>query len=281
MKITQFEDAYMDKKLTENVQITAKAAGADLAGIADIDILKKLAPDARPESFLPGASSVVVAVVADPPAIATAPTAKEYMRMAYPGYQKADGAIYNVAAELRRKGFKTKFIVREWHTDKDNSGRNLKTIPLKESAQAAGLGCIGLHSLIVTPQYGPRVRMSGILTDAPLIAGKPLTKSFCNNCGACEKACPAGAIGKGEENSFTLCSSYLFAGLKLKELKSFGSDLDFNVIMQNGRRLSESAAAWASSFVKSRRLYYNCGKCVQVCNGHKTAKKKRPATVYQ
>lgn len=262
----------MDKKLTEDIRKKARDAGADLVGIADVEVLRKFAPEARPESFLPGATRIVIAVIADPPGIATVPTAKEYMRMAYPGYQKADGAIYSVAAELRRRGFKTKFIVRDSVTARGADGHRIKTIPLKESAQAAGLGCIGLHSLVVTSQYGPRVRMSGILTDAPLVAGKPLAKSFCNNCGACEKACPAGAIGKGAENSFALCSSYLFAGLKLKELESSAKALDFDVILENGKRLTQSAAGWASELAQGRRLYYNCGRCLQVCNGHKTNK---------
>ena len=45
----------------------------------------------------------------------------------------------------------------------------------------------------MTPDYGPRVRLVTVLTDAPLEADSPI-KNRCGECTLCRDACPAGAI---------------------------------------------------------------------------------------
>ena len=54
--------------------------------------------------------------------------------------------------------------------------------------------------MIITPQYGPRVRVSKIFTDLPLAHNKP--KKFgvhetCSICDKCANACPPKALPKG------------------------------------------------------------------------------------
>ncbi len=68
----------------------------------------------------------------------------------------------------------------------------------KYAAVQAGLGWIGKSGVLVTREFGPRVRLAAILVDYPLECGKPLNKSFCGNCHACVDACPWGFI-KGNE----------------------------------------------------------------------------------
>ncbi len=64
----------------------------------------------------------------------------------------------------------------------------------KTAAVLAGLGWIGRSALFIHPSYGPRVRLATVLTNAPLIVGKPVTESRCGSCRACVSACPAQAI---------------------------------------------------------------------------------------
>jgi epoxyqueuosine reductase len=68
----------------------------------------------------------------------------------------------------------------------------------KTAATRAGLGWIGKSALLVTPQYGPRVRLATVFTDMPLDPGTPVTAGRCGHCRACLLTCPAGAI-KGQE----------------------------------------------------------------------------------
>jgi epoxyqueuosine reductase QueG len=48
--------------------------------------------------------------------------------------------------------------------------------------------------LLVTEQYGSMVRLSSVLTDAPLATAGPVDESRCGGCTACAAACPAGAV---------------------------------------------------------------------------------------
>ncbi len=63
----------------------------------------------------------------------------------------------------------------------------------KAVALAAGLGWQGKSLLLITPEYGPRVRLVTVLTDLLLPPDAPM-KNRCGKCRACAEACPAGAV---------------------------------------------------------------------------------------
>jgi len=66
-------------------------------------------------------------------------------------------------------------------------------------AWAAGLGWWGRNNLLVNPDYGARVRLVSVLTDAPLVPDRPLERD-CSTCFACVKVCPADAIAERRED---------------------------------------------------------------------------------
>jgi epoxyqueuosine reductase QueG len=64
-------------------------------------------------------------------------------------------------------------------------------------AVQAGLGEVGRNGILITPQFGPRVRLLEIFTDMPLQIDKPITfgvSQFCIKCRKCAQFCPADAI---------------------------------------------------------------------------------------
>ena len=67
-------------------------------------------------------------------------------------------------------------------------------LPHKTIATRAGLGWIGKSALFTTNEYGSALRMSSVLTDAPLEIGTPILKSKCGKCMECKESCPGGAI---------------------------------------------------------------------------------------
>jgi epoxyqueuosine reductase len=69
---------------------------------------------------------------------------------------------------------------------------------LKDSAVLAGLGVFGKHNLLVTPEYGTRVRLRGIFMEAELEPTGPLDFDPCNGCDMpCHRACPRDAFRSG------------------------------------------------------------------------------------
>jgi tetrachloroethene reductive dehalogenase len=72
------------------------------------------------------------------------------------------------------------------------------SIPL---AIDAGLGEIGRNGLLITPQFGPRVRISKVFTNLSLVPDKPIeigVRRMCEICGKCAKSCPGKAITHDE-----------------------------------------------------------------------------------
>lgn len=70
---------------------------------------------------------------------------------------------------------------------------------LKDAAVLAGLGVIGRNNLVVTPQFGPRVRLRAIFMAAELDPTGPLSGfDPCATCGRpCHRVCPRDAFGSG------------------------------------------------------------------------------------
>lgn len=67
-------------------------------------------------------------------------------------------------------------------------------LPYKTVATRAGMGWIGKSCLLVTPEYGSAIRISVLLTDAPLDCGTPVSESKCGSCELCKTHCPAQAL---------------------------------------------------------------------------------------
>lgn len=69
-------------------------------------------------------------------------------------------------------------------------------------AVAAGLGEIGWNGMVLTPEYGSRVRFFALVTDAPLVPDQLYAgPQLCKRCFRCVKACPAKAIAGKESVS--------------------------------------------------------------------------------
>jgi ferredoxin len=100
------------------------------------------------------------------------------------GYSYDALTLLTIAQYIRNLGY------RAYASMNDSS----LAIPL---AVQAGLGEVGRHSLLITRDYGPRLRLGRIHTDMPLQHTPPQKhgiKAFCDICDRCAKACPPKAI---------------------------------------------------------------------------------------
>ncbi len=68
---------------------------------------------------------------------------------------------------------------------------------LKDAAVLAGLGCIGKSNILVTPEYGSRVRLRALTLSESFPSTGPTKFNPCAECQAlCRKACPQDAFGE-------------------------------------------------------------------------------------
>jgi len=68
----------------------------------------------------------------------------------------------------------------------------------KMAATSAGIGWIGKNGLLISPDYGPRLSLVTVLTDAPLEPDWPMERSLCGDCTLCVQYCPSQAITGAE-----------------------------------------------------------------------------------
>ncbi|MEM1538305.1 MAG: 4Fe-4S double cluster binding domain-containing protein [Candidatus Nezhaarchaeales archaeon] len=86
----------------------------------------------------------------------------------------------------------------------------------RKAGVLAGIGIYGRSGLLVTKQYGPRVRLGGVLTNAVLGYDEGVTdfkaamEQSCGSCHKCVDVCPARALKGDGTIDKRKCMSKLF-----------------------------------------------------------------------
>jgi epoxyqueuosine reductase len=123
-------------------------------------------------------------------------------------------ASYDVARASHRAGLKALPLPAQGPSV---DGRFLEAvISYKHAGEAAGLGRIGMNSLLVTADRGPRVNLTVCLTEAVLESTADPGFRTCLFCNVCIAKCPAHALSRPKDgetyaiNKFA-CRNYLEA----------------------------------------------------------------------
>ena len=127
--------------------------------------------------------------------LATLDEAFDYeIYIAYDGHRRWHKFIYEV---LEAKGARLSNRLRAAGLRADHLlfDDSISVIDLREAAVAAGLGVKGINGLVLSPEYGPRIRFTSVFVDAEWTRDAPLGDYYCLNCTRCWGACPTGAIG--------------------------------------------------------------------------------------
>lgn len=104
---------------------------------------------------------------------------------------RLDIAASRLASILQRSGARALPLPSSQSAD---SERLYAAFSHKAGAHLAGLGWIGRSCLLITPQFGPRLRWITVLTDAPLTPTGGPQEQRCGSCTQCIDNCPAKAF---------------------------------------------------------------------------------------
>ncbi len=107
----------------------------------------------------------------------------------------------------------------------------------------AGLGELSRIGILITPEYGPRVRLHKVFTDLPLAPDRPIefgAWEFCRHCVKCARLCPGQALPYGSPS------------LETKSISNRPGVLNWQVDAE------KCLSYWA-------KLGTDCGVCIRVC----------------
>ena len=99
-------------------------------------------------------------------------------------------------------------------------------LPQKTVATLSGIGWIGKCAMLITDEVGSALRLTVVLTNAPLVCGTPITKSKCPpNCTICVDVCPGKAplgslweVGIERDEFFNAHACHAAARARAREL---------------------------------------------------------------
>ena len=181
------------------VKALAKELGADLVGIASAEVLNAFPPDPKfpqtPERISIHTKSVVVIVKHIPVGAFRCKTNVPVQYLDMLVLRRMDRIAYRLAEALERDGHPS-FVTAAQETDWDYKKASYGRLSTRHLGIEAGLGAFGLEVNILTPEFGPRVYLTGILTEAELEADAPMTEQVCigESCSRCLYSCPSDAV---------------------------------------------------------------------------------------
>ena len=177
------------------IKKAARTLGAALVGITHYD--ERWQYSARfhdgsgeelPPEIPPGLAHVIVVAVPMPYDIMQTTPSALGSAAAGVGYSRDAALLISLAQFIRDLGYRAIPSMND-------------TAPSIPYAIKAGLGEYGRNGLLITKEYGPRVRLGKVYTDLPLAHDRPIhfgVQEFCRICKRCAESCPARALPLGE-----------------------------------------------------------------------------------
>ncbi|MEE4357125.1 MAG: epoxyqueuosine reductase [Desulfococcaceae bacterium] len=260
------------EELGRRIIAKAKEFGADLAGIANIGELKTspshIISEKLPEYDGEGTKNVagrrrgrvewpeearlaIVIAVAHPP---EKPEMDWWVSGNKSGNTPGNRILMGIASELadyleKKEGlqcFKLPYYI-------EYGG-----VYMKDAAVLAGLGCMGKNNLFLTPEFGPRVRLRVMLTDADLPSAGKRDFDPCTGCSMpCRDVCPQNAFAK------KIYSKAEYGMSQLPGRSGVFSRLHCNREMQNNNAAFETVSMEGRK-KPGRRVKY-CRECEFAC----------------
>jgi ferredoxin len=125
------------------------------------------------------------------------------------GFEEVDAAGLKLVSALREKGGHSILLGFGFPMDLELWPGKMWPVSHKSVAEAAGMGMMGKHRILIHPRFGSFVTLATLLIDCEVDTyHEPLDFNPCIDCGFCSAVCPVGAIGKDGTFNFANCITH-------------------------------------------------------------------------
>ena len=152
-----------------------------------------------PDAIVPGTRTVIVIGLSiQLPVLETSPSI--WYRELYKTVNTLlDQYTYQISSTLCDLGYQAVFVPRDGYGGIDVLQKNpVAFFSHRHAAVLAGLGAFGMNNMVLTQEYGPRVRFGSIFTNAEISPDPVLSDELCIRCNQCVHRCPVHALEEGE-----------------------------------------------------------------------------------
>ncbi len=247
----------------------ARELGADLVGIAGAETLNAFPPDPKfpqtPERISPYVKSVIVIVLRIPVGAfrCRSNVPVQYMDMLV--LRRMDRIAYRLVEALEDRGWPS-LVTAAQETDWSYKRASYGRLSTRHLGIEAGLGAFGLEVNILTPEFGPRIYLTGVLTELELEADQPMTEQVCigESCSRCLYSCPSDAVRH--------------FGIDKRACASAAQEFGFSTIMKFWERFTAADGSARRELIRDRELFGfwqgllrvvgsfgDCPRCLAVC----------------
>ena len=251
------------------VKRRARELGADLCGVASAATLNAFPPDPRwpqtPERISPYCKSVIVIVQRIP---AGAFRCKSNVPVQYLDMlvlRRMDRIALKLAQEMERAGHPT-FTLAAQETDWNLKRASYARLSTRHLGVEAGLGTLGLEVNILTPEFGPRLYLTGILTELELEPDERMQEQVCigESCSRCLHSCPPDAVrqwGLDKAACATEAQEFGFAQIS----KFFDGFFNLPPEKQKQAIRSRDLFGFWQGLLRVVGSFGDCPRCLAVC----------------
>ena len=228
----------MNERLKKTLLNRCREMEIPIVGIADIGrwvdppFHPWMPEEFFPQAIYPEARSVIVIGLPIPlPVLETSPSIW-YRELYNTVNTLLDQYTYRLAGFLTREGYPSVPVPRDGYGSIEVLLENpVAFFSHRHAAFLAGLGNFGMNNMILTPEYGPRVRFGSVLSAAELPPDPLMEDPLCIRCMRCVHLCPSTALAEEDYPA--------------------------------GTTDKHACASWSAALHK--RYISPCGICIKVC----------------
>ncbi|MGE0748442.1 MAG: hypothetical protein AB7K86_24485, partial [Rhodospirillales bacterium] len=231
--------------------------------------LNAFPPDPRwpqtPERISPHCKSVIVIVKRIPVGAFRCKTNVPVQYLDMLVLRRMDRIAYGIVQALENAGHPS-FVTAAQETDWNYKRASYGRLSTRHLGIEAGLGTFGLEVNILTPEFGPRLYLTGILTELELEADSPMTEQVCigESCSRCLQSCPSDAV--------------LHFGIDKRACATEAQEFGFSTIVKFWEKFSRAAPEEQRELIADREIFGfwqgllrvvgsfgDCPRCLAVC----------------